>query len=448
MTDTAQELVPDSRNPKTLAVMETLKSFASLSSLLRTLGAGILVASVSMFLFNGWSSSDDVGRYFMLLAQTLVLTATGMLIGSWVKESKGARLFLSLSLVAGVANFAVLGGLVYSQVQWDGALAYYPQFAHWHAGSFASALTAAAVGWAALVPVSAVGFLALARRSARRLAPLFMLSGAAFLVPVRGTAYVAVIVGVLTVVLLVQVVRAKRSDKTLATPEGRFARLVLFSMPAVIVGRGLYLYGADAVMLTVVSSLVFLVLRQLSRDPKLGERGQVILNRLSVIPAASTALGIAGVLMHNHLLAEAMWIPVCVTAGAGLLLEISVRSPSGGAGYRRLAGAVVTLGMLANLWLHPGVDTALVSTVIGLVVTVIGYSDKQRLVFASGLVTFLTGVVYQCYTAFEAFNLGSWTALALVGILAIVSGSVLERHGALFKARLSNWRRSFREWQN
>lgn len=448
MTDATREWSPPSRNPKTLAVMETLRSYASLSSLLRTLGAGVLVASVSMFLFNGWSASDDVGRYFMLLGQTLVLTATGVIIGWWVKESKGARLFLSLSLVAGVVNFAVLGGLVYSQVQWDGALAYYPQFARWHAGSLASALTAAAVGWAALVPVSAIGFMALARRSARRLTPLFMLSGTAFLVPVRGTAYVAAIVGILTVALLLQVVRVKRSDKTVATPEGRFARLVLFSMPVVIVGRALYLYGADAVMLTVVSALVFLVLRQISRDPKLGARGQVILNRLSVVPAASTSLGIAWVLMQNHLVPQAMWIPICVTAGAGLLLEISVRSPSGGAGYRRLAGAMVTLGMLANLWLNPGIDTALVSTLIGLIVTVIGYSDKQRVVFASGLVTFLMSVVYQCYSAFEAFNLGSWTALAIVGILAIVSGSVLERHGAVLKARLGNWRRSFHAWQD
>ena len=38
-------------------------------------------------------------------------------------------------------------------------------------------------------------------------------------------------------------------------------------------------------------------------------------------------------------------------------------------------------------------------------------------------------VDYQCVTAFESFGAGSWGALATVGVLAIVGGSVLERHG-------------------
>jgi len=99
---------------------------------------------------------------------------------------------------------------------------------------------------------------------------------------------------------------------------------------------------------------------------------------------------------------DAMLIPAGVIAGEGLLLEISMHSPSGGAGYRRLAASVVTLGMAANLFPNPGVDTALVSAVTRLVASAVGYSDKQGFVFASGLVTFLVGVCYQCYMTFEA----------------------------------------------
>lgn len=447
-TDTANDWGDPAPERRRFAVMETIRHYTSLSSLLRTLGAGILIASVSMFLFNGWSSSDDVQRYLMLLAQTLVLTAAGVVIGWWVKEGKGARLFLSLSLISGVVNFAVLGGLVYSQVHWDDALMHYPYFARWDGQSPTTALITAGVGWALMVPVAAVAFMVLARRSAWRFTPLFMLAGAAFLVPVRDTAYIAAIVGILTVIMLQQVVRAKHRDKTLATPEGRFARLVLFSMPAVIVGRGMYLYGVDALTLTVVSALAFLALRQISLDPKLEARGRVAINRVSVLPAAFTALGIEWLAMGNAWLPHAMWIPVGVIIGAGLLLEISTRSPSGGAGYRRLAALVLTLGMLGNLLQNAGVDTALVSTVIGLLVSSVGYSDKQRFVFASGLLTFLVGVGYQCWMAFEVFNLGSWSALAIVGIVAIVSGSVLERHGAILKARFTNWRHSLQQWQN
>lgn len=447
MTTDTPILDSASTEQKRASIIQTLKEFASLSSLLRTLGAGVLIASMSMFLLKGWHSSGDVERYLMLLAHTVVLGLTGLVTGHWVKESKGARLFLSLSLIASVVNFAVLGGLVYSQVQWDGVLSHYPGFARWQAGSLATALATAALGSALIAPVTWISFMALARQSAWRLTTLFMLSGAALLLPVRETGYVAVIVAVVTCVLLVQIVRAKRDDRTLATPEGRFARLVIFSLPAIMVGRGMYLYGTDAVMITVVSALAFLVLRRIACAPDCGGRTRIILNRLSVVPALSTAIGAAGVLAVNDLVAYEFVIPAFAAVGAGMFLEISLRSPAGGAGYRRLAGLLAAVGALANLWLFPGLDTALVSTAAGLLVTVLGYSGKQRLVFAAGLVTFVTGIAWQCYSAFAVFELGSWSALAAMGIVAIVAGSLLERHGAIVRARLSNWRQSLQGWQ-
>lgn len=433
---------------KRASIMETLKNYASLSTLLRTLGAGVLVASVSMFLFKGWSSSNDVERYFMLLAHTVALAITGVIIGYWVKESKGARLFLILSLISTVVNYSVLGGLLYSQVQWDGARTFYPQFARWNAGTLSTALTTAGIGWALLVPVAWISFMALARRSVWRLTLLFLFAGSALLIPVRETAYVAVTVGIVTFVLLFHVIRAKKRDSTLTTPEGRFSRLILFSMPVLMVGRGMFLYGADIMMFTVISALVMLVVRQVAVDAQLSTRTRTILNRLSVIPAIATALGITGVLADNNWIPESLWIPMFVLTGAALLLEISMRSPVGGSGYRRFAGMMVSLGVLVNLWAIPNVDTALISTTTGLIVTILGYSGKQRFVFGTGLAAFLVGVVYQCSIAFSVFDFSSWSALAAVGIFAIVAGSVLERHGAVIKVRLSDWRQSFQQWQN
>lgn len=429
---------------KRLAVMQTLKEYASLSSLLRTLGAGVLIASVSMFLFKGWDSSGDIQRYLMLLAHTVVLALTGLLIGYWVGESKGARLFLCLSLIAAVVNFGVVGGLLYSQVQWDAGLSFYPGFARWQAGSLEAALAVAAAGWALLVPVAWISFMALARRSAWRMTSLFMLSGAALLLPVREAGYVAVVVGAVTCLLLFQMFRAAREDRTLATPEGRFARLVTFSLPMVMVGRGMYLYGPDAVMITVVSALVFLVLRQIATDAEAGNRTRVVVNRLSLLPVLTAAAGATGVLEVNHLLPDALLFPAFAAVVAGMALEISMRSPAGGAGYRRIAGVFASLCTLVNLWLFPGVDTALISTAAGLLIAVLGHAGKHREVFATGLVAFLSGVAWQCYAAFRVFDLGSWTTLAVMGIVAIVAGSLLERYGTIVSARLANWRESLR----
>ncbi|MGA8259625.1 MAG: hypothetical protein WB783_05370 [Arenicellales bacterium] len=65
-------------------------------------------------------------------------------------------------------------------------------------------------------------------------------------------------------------------------------------------------------------------------------------------------------------------------------------------------------------------------------------------IVASALLTFVAGVGYQWHRAFEVFDPGGWTALAVVGIIAIVRGSMLERHGAVLEARLGNWRGSAR----
>lgn len=444
MTTDARQPDNGAAEHKRLAVMQTLKEYASLSSLLRTLGAGVLIASVSMFLFKGWDSSGDIQRYLMLLAHTVVLALTGLVIGHWVGESKGARLFLCLSLIAAVVNFAVLGGLLYSQVQWDAGLSFYPGFAHWQAGSLEAALAAAGAGWALLVPVAWISFMALARRSALRMTFLFMLSGTALLLPIREAGYVAVVVGLVACLLLYQIYRAGRKDRTLATPEGRFARLVIFALPALMVGRGMYLYGPDAVMITVVSVLVFLVLRQIAADAEAGDRTRVIVNRLSLLPVLTTAAGATGVLEANRLLPDAFLLPAFAAVVAGMALEISMRSPAGGAGYRRIAGLFAASCTLANLWLLPGVDSALVSTLAGLLVAVLGHAGRQRVVFVSGLAAFLWGIAWQCYAAFRVFDFGSWTTLAFMGIIAIVTGSLLERYGAIVGARLANWRHSWR----
>ena len=93
------------------ALMQTLLDYASLSNMLRLLGAGVLMTSVSVFLFKGWSTGNDVERYLMLLTHTLLLAGTGLVIGRWVKESKGARLFLGLAQIFAMVNFAVLGAI-------------------------------------------------------------------------------------------------------------------------------------------------------------------------------------------------------------------------------------------------------------------------------------------------------------------------------------------------
>ena len=433
---------------KALALMQSAFSYVTLSNLLRVLGAGVLVASVSIFLLKGWSTGNDIQRYLMLLAHTVLLGVTGLGIGHWVRESKGARLFLALALVSAVVNFAVLGGLIYSQLQWDGWLSLYPGFANWQAGTPAAAFITAVSALLLLAPVAWIAFLSLARRSALPLTLLFLASGSLLLIPVRQAEPIAALLLVSAVVLFSQVTRLRRRDTTLATAEGRFARWIVFAPVVMLAGRGMYLYSADAVLFTVIWATAFMGLRQFSMDPGISDRTAVFLNRVSVLPAVTTAAGVTTIAADANWLADPVYIPMFAVTASALFLDISLRSVSGGSGYRRLASLTVSLAMLANLWLFPSLLTAAVCLVSGLAIAIYGYSAQQRIVFGAGLFTLIAGVIHQCHTVFFWFDWSNWVVLALIGIIAIIAGSVLERHGTVLRARLGHWKRSLGEWQN
>jgi hypothetical protein len=426
---------------RTARLMQTLAAYTTVSNLLRVLGAGVLITSVTMFLFKGWSTGNDIEKYLMLLAHTVILAITGVAVGRWLKESKGARLFLSLSLVSAVINFAVLGGLIYSQVQWDNGLGLYPSFARWQADSLSGALGISALAWFALAPVALFSFMALARRSSLHLALLFMLSCTTLLVPIRQVEVVAVLCVGLVELLIHQVIQAKRHNPSLATHEGRFARLILFLAPCILIGRGIYLYSADVLMLTVIAGIVFMAIRQLSMDAQLSDRARRWINVLSVPPAIVTAGGMAYTLFDAGWIDMAAGLPIASVVLAALCIDLALRHPAN-SGYQRLANHVLAIGMLANLCLFPSIGTAVVCLVSGIVVVVHSYTISHRGGFFTGLAGLLAGGGYQCYLAFEVFDFTSWSALAIMGVLAIVAGSVLERHGPVIRARLQNLHRS------
>jgi len=48
----------------------------------------------------------------------------------------------------------------------------------------------------------------------------------------------------------------------------------------------------------------------------------------------------------------------------------------------------------------------------------------------------LSGLAFQLQNVAKLFDIGSWSGLALVGIVAIVLASVLERYGLAIRGRM------------
>ncbi|MDR4652068.1 MAG: hypothetical protein MRJ52_06685 [Nitrosomonas sp.] len=59
----------------------------------------------------------------------------------------------------------------------------------------------------------------------------------------------------------------------------------------------------------------------------------------------------------------------------------------------------------------------------------------------------LNSILQQLFELIYRFDLASWISFAILGIIAIVAGSVLESQSLRISQRLSGWKNAFRRWE-
>lgn len=441
------QIADDDPEPETddSPIANRVFNYQMLSTLLRILGSGVLVASLSILLFRGWDASTDISRYYTLLAFSGILAAIGFVMGKVVQENKGARTFLALAVGATAVNYTVLGGLAFSM--FNDANTIYPMFASWAAPSSIAVITAIASAMLLLTPVTYLGFSVFARQSAKRFTILYVLCNLALVIPVRSSVLVGIIGVAMVFLILNQIVVARRTDSALATREGHFVIGAQFLPLLVLLGRNFYLYTPDAFMLTIGASILYIILRQIAQSTRGMDREKdlPLLEATQTISALAVALSTATIVITNSV-TGAFIIPTVAVVFAGLLADISLTSRSRAGHFRRAAAIVLGVGLGINLFAYPALATALVSIVAGLIVTTYGYSVEQKSVFMTGLFALLSGLAYQLQDVARLFDIGSWSGLAVVGIVAIVLASLLERYGLSIRNRALAWRSQFSEW--
>lgn len=450
MTTPTHDLMPDSaaldQGVTPVNVPEHRFSYEKLPSLLRLLGAAVLLASLSIFLFQGWLSSGDLYRYVVLIGFSALLSGAGLASSHVIGDNVSARLFMAIALCAVVVDFAVAGGLVYSAWNVGTAGRHFPTFATWRLASGATTAAAVAAACIVLTPIAWMAMRALARQTATILTRLFLLSCAGLLVPVRDENIIALGAITLGAVLIAALAAVGRRELGLTTTEGRYARAVVLLPVLVMLGRQIYLYAAGPVVVTTVSLIVYMAIRQLVSESKPESRVRSILEHAAVVPAVATGWGAAAMAANvwpNHV---GIVLPAFSFTFACLLFDLSVRSSASGPALRRLASQVIAWGMCINVFAYPSALAAIAGVCAGLGVTVHGYSIQQRPVLACGVATFAVALGYQIWLASHLFALSSWGVLAVLGILAILAAAVLDRHGVALRARLAGWQRHISAW--
>lgn len=417
---------------------DALKAYTGTATLMRLAGALAVITSMSAFLLQDWTGGSDTQRFYLLLAQTLLLAGGGFGLAFLMQENKGARVFFGLALLSVSANMATLGALVFSVTQWGGGLAAYPGFARWQADPAMLGLALAA-GVAVSAPVAWFGHRVMARSSATLLSGLFLFANLLLLLPVRESLPVGAVALLGMAVPLWFLRKRMAEDPALRTPEGYFALATLFVPALIVLTRSLWLYQTDMLLKAMLGMMVFVLLRTASPLVDAASRVRSVMDWASLLAALSTAfwLSIAAASPIHAGLDDYVLLATFGVSFTAMAMELARR-----AGPRRKAFAFIAAGMLAAVGLlaladENGALACLTCIAAGGVVFLIGRWSSQRALLVLGAATSSAGLALQVHDLVTLADFPGWVTLAALGVSAIVAASVLERHGAALKARWS-----------
>jgi hypothetical protein len=416
---------------------------ARLPGLLRTFGAGAILFSLYTFFARGWDGSSELIRYLMLLGHTGALAAIGLASGHFLREGKGARLLVILSMVSVVTNFAILGAFIVSVLepgQWQG-----PQYLTWAVDTPMTAMWTTLGSLFVLIPVARIGFLTLARGISNPMTLMFLAGNAALLLPARTPLAATTLTIVMAGMLLFWCGDRMRKSTEVKTFEGMIALTLQFLPIGIILGRNVWLYAADSMLYTAGAVAAFIAVRQLSLFLPETSYWRRSGNFLSILLSCISGTGLFATLIQAGS-GISLALVVATLAVAGMIYEVASRSGEEGGVFRSLATVVLVTGLGFNLLTYGGILATLLTMATGIALIVASYSLQKRNVFIGGAVLLVGSTLQQIIHAFRFFDLTGWATITLVGVAAILIGSLLESSVGQIKAQYGTWKSKYQDW--
>lgn len=422
-----------------------LEKIASLSQIIRGFGACAIIASMSLFMLQGWAEGNDITRYLKLLAQTGLLTAAGLVLSFLIKEFKGARVFFGLALVSVVANFTILGSLTYSMFAMDMQLVSYPESMKWEVTQSALFLPVFLGALTLLSAVAYFGFSIFSRQIAKPLSIGFLALSALLLVPVRAP---LVAVGLAAVALWGALSLIQRLSKSkpfsgdagenaprtlLMTKETKASLGILLLPGLIILARAVSFYNIDDATLLAFSSLLFFSLRSTSSLIN----ANAVLTRLVNMLQLATAGFIA--FMTTQVLPIA-WNSLDVFVASTLFLGFAYDQLRGDGDdwWKMLVVNLASIVVVPIALINASLDYELIYSTQALFIcgfafaltlragNSIGKIPFSRLITMLGIVT---AVLLVLFDLVQLAQLGNWIIIGFSGAILIVGASLYERYG-------------------
>jgi len=405
---------------------------------MRVFGAIIMVASMSMFLIQGWTEQNDVQRYLKLLTQSGLLASAGLLLSILLKEYRGARMFFGLSLVSVPANFTVIGALIFSLFNVEAITQGLPSFAKWTIVDGSSIALVAIGAFALLLPVVWFAFRIMARRSAGKLTAAFMLLNMALLIPVRSGLTLTAVFFVAALSAFFYQHKLTQEDETLATPGGIFSRCMLFVPALLVFVRSTGFYTFEPVLTIVGALCVYFISRQMAKEAGANRFTSITLRIVQAVAGFTATFFSIGIFDKSTYEISVNLIFTSLLLAAFMLDYRSINQ-------KKLANTIVALialklaalNILCTLFIPTSmlVTTCVMAT--GLYFIFYGICFKSKLMSISGGLIISVGSYTLITDISQLLIQSGWIGLGVTGGIVIVGASLLDRYGATVKLYLA-----------
>ena len=424
--------------------MERWMNIQKLGQLLRWMGSMLLLGASASFMLEGWHNFGSQVRYFLFLGYLLGLAGLGILLGSRVKEDKGARTLLGLAVAGIAAQCSQLGAMIHSMVSADngslpGALLY--EAAGWSQIAVSGAATLLLLG-----PVAFLGFSALNRPQARLLTGAYLLACSSLLIPVRHGLPVTMVL--IAVALLALWIDSRFISGTTGggTSEGIICRLLLL-LPAGLVAARTAFYPQSDLFLGVTSMLIGMLLFEMLPRLTKEDVERTRLQAFSTVPILLGWCVIAFQYIPSAWNMTAAGPLVTLLPMSAMLTGLSLQSFGGGVAYRKVAALLTLIALLSQLGTEATLLSSFLCVALSTLMVVMGFRCQERVVFSTGVIGLIFGMGYHLTFAMQLYAQSPWAFLAAAGILVLLSASYLEKHAARMFGRLVLLREEMKIWR-
>ena len=409
---------------------------ARLLGLLKFVGAGIVVAAMALFLFEGITVTNDSQRFFTILGFGGALTALGLAVNKWLQDRVASRLFIGLSLASIPVIATVLGGLVFSLTDAAKALSL-PTIATWQIANAAHLYWAIPIGLAVVAMIAVLGLMVMARSEWRWMSPALIVSNALLVIPIRDSVFITVLVATAIVALIVWI--RKKTIKPIAfkTAEGRWALGVLFFAPAIMLARTLLLYNTDLFMGACASTVAYGAARYWFQRCRLGCKENVVAYLFTLVTGITAVITVALYLVpmipndfyfgHGR---DGAIAAVSTFSMLPLAYDAARKHPSWF--LSRFMHTFILLGVATSLLIQTlilGLSPVLTAITVGILLgfSVLHSLRRWYVEAVIALIIALSLIIRHGDWLWGTLLNTGWWGLAALGISVLVGGALLER---------------------